>query len=409
MLPNKESSRPRRSYNISTVARLALKIIAGASVTTSALLVLQLVWIVLKTPRLPPPPFSGEEFVREGRVVKVDDVEEENDDGDEEKDDDIGVTTSSSNTSKKEFRLVLIGDSPVEGIGNNTHQKALSGRTARAFAKKLACEGEEYDTVRYWSYGKSGLTARGIEKKMLPYLYRVVDDMHRMHNSTNQNIDGHAIHAIILLCGVNNVLDPLSTATSFHSEVLSLSYSIRCRPGLENTPLIVLGLPDFSRLPFLPWPLSFALGLRARKMQRALELAVRAFQQKEKDQVVDSSNNQRGKTAKTFLVNVPDVQNVFGTIGYHRYDSSVEKECNANSTGHNPTKKSISGPLKVKLVHPLFRHLGDRLDQSKLGSLRMEDFLSPDRFHPGKRGTVYIGSLIAEAYYSKFKGGTRKK
>ena len=402
MQTNKESSRSRRSYNISAVARLALKIIAGASITTSALLVLQLVWIVLKTPRLPPPPSSGEDFVREGRVVKVaNDDEEESGDSGEEKDDDIGVTTFSSNTTKqKEFRLVLVGDSPVEGIGNNTHHKALSGQTARAVAKKLACDGEEYDTVRYWSYGKSGLTARGVEKKMLPYLYRVVDDMHCMHNSTNQNIDGHAIHAIILLCGVNNVLDPLSTATSFHSEVLSLLNSIRCRPGLENTPLIVLGLPDFSRLPFLPWPLSFALGLRARKMQRELEMAVRVFQRKEKDQMVDSSNNQCGKTAKTILVNIPDVQNVFGTIGYHRYDSSVEKECNATSTGHNL--------LKMKLVHPLLKHLGDRLDQSKLGSLRMEDFLSPDRFHPGKHGTVYIGRLIAKAYYSKFKGGTRK-
>ena len=100
---------------------------------------------------------------------------------------------------------------------------------------------------------------------------------------------------------------------------------------------------------------------------------------------------------------------MFGTIGYHRYDNSVEKECNANSTGRNPTKKSISGQLKMKLVHPLLKHLGDRLDQSNLGSLRMEDFLSPDKFHPGKHGTVYIGSLIAEAYYSKFKGGTHIK
>ena len=135
-------------------------------------------------------------------------------------------------------------------------------------------------------------------------------------------------------------------------------------------------------------------------MQRALELAVRAFQRKEKDQV-DSSNNLCVKTAKTILVNVPDVQNVFGTIGYHRYDSSVEKECNATSTGHNL--------LKMKLVHPLLKHLGDIHDQSNLGSLRMEDFLSPDKFHPGKHGTVYIGSLIAEAYYSKFKGGTHIK
>jgi len=389
-----------------------------------------LIWIVLKTPRLPPPPLSGVDFVREGRVVSLkgdECTDGDSGDGDNkeeydcEVDDFIGdiifanaskeegtevsyePTSFISNQSKahqkrKDFRLVLIGDSPVEGIGNKHHNHALGGQTAQAFAN-LVCSRGEFDRVRYWSYGRSGLTARGIEEEMVPFLYRVVDDVR--YYSPISRTGGHAtdgmdndssseqpaIHAIILLCGVNNVLDPLSTTASFHSEVRSLLKSIRGRPGLECIPLIVLGLPDFSRLPFLPWPLGFVLGLRGRRMQRALEIVVKEFQQLDRLQ---------GGSAKTIMVNIPEVNDVVGTIGYHRYDSS---ESNADDTNDERNRQNTSEPLKMRHCHPLLKYLGDHsLDQTKLSALGMKDFLCDDGFHPGGYGTEYIGKLIAEAY-----------
>jgi len=410
---------------IITVARAALKIVAGASITTSALLALQLVWIVLKTPRLPPPPLSGVDFVREGRVVRADD-DETNDDVEDFQNGGAkagmtstkilnkGAEASSCNKrtntnairKQKEFRLVLVGDSPVEGIGNIHHKHALGGQTARAFAN-LVCHQEEYDCVRYWSYGKSGLTARGINEELVPLVHRVVDDVHQ--SATNHNDDGDgtdkeassdpAIHAIILLCGVNNVLDPLSTRTSFHSEVHSLLEAIRVRPELEHTPLIVLGLPDFANLPFLPWPLGFALGLRGRKMQRILEMVVTEFQLKEKGKLLDNNQPER---AKTIMVNIPEVQEVLRSIGYHRHDSTDKCITNDGSSDAH-INSSMACPLRMKLCHPLLKYLGDG-SQSKIGSLGMEDFLCDDGFHPGKYGTVYIGNLIAEAYGKMMRG-----
>lgn len=291
---------------------------------------------------------------------------------------------------------MLVGDSPVEGIGNDHHHHALGGQTARAFAK-LVCRDGGYDRVRYWSYGKSGLTARGIQEDMVPFVHRVVDDLQRRDEDDPDGTNGGggasssepAIHAVVLLCGVNNVLDPRSTAASFHSEVRSLLGSIRGRPGLEHTPVVVLGLPDFAKLPFLPWPLCFALGLRGRRMQRVLELAVNEFQPNNANNgKTDKHRRQRG--TRTVMVQIPDVQDVIGTIGYHRHDSNAE--CKMDN---DPTSNA---PLKMKLCHPLLRYLGNSLDQSKLGSLGMEDFLCGDGFHPGGYGTTYIGNLIAETY-----------
>mmetsp|Transcript_20420 Transcript_20420/g.43792 ORF Transcript_20420/g.43792 Transcript_20420/m.43792 type:complete len:473 (-) Transcript_20420:68-1486(-) len=449
---------PRRSSlnaYILAVAKAALKFVAGASVTTSTILALQLAWIVWRTPRLPPPPLSGADFARGGRVVRDysddDDNESRDDDGYNDQDDDddddcdfIGdifpgdVLTEGIGTSyclnkptisnqsvarrkRKEFRLVLVGDSPVEGIGNVHHYHALGGQTARAFSN-LVCRQKDYDCVRYWSYGKSGLTARGIEKEMVPFLLSVVDTIEKVGDSADNEASLEtAIHAIIILCGVNNVLDPLSTTSSFRSEVRSLLTSIRGRPELERTPLIVLGLPDFARLPFLPWPLAFVLGIRGRRMQKELEMAVRELQQLEE--------RRYGKT-ETISVSIPEVQDVIGSIGYLRHDSSgcsaghgiegfqiktdrserqrhplpgyhYHNSASDTNDGTNDTQieSDKSEPLKMRLCHPILKYLGNvSLDQTELGQLTIEDFLCGDGFHPGGYGTTYIGNLIAESY-----------
>ena len=352
---------------ISSAARKLAKLILRASITTSAVLVLQLLYVVWRTPRLPPPPLSGVDFVRDGRIVAP------NHDGDLVDDNYV-----LEEKMQKEFRLVLIGDSPVEGIGNTHHHLALSGSTAKAFAQTLTTndEGDCYDCVRYWSYGKSGLTAREIEEGMVPYLHCVQDSLLQENDDSDSDEQHTMIHAIVLLCGVNNVLDMNSTSSSFYSDVHSLIQSIRNNSQLSSTPLIVLGLPDFSKLPFLPWPLAFVLGYRGRMMQSMLEKAVREVQLKERESNVVNND---GKV-RTVLKVIPDVQTVLGSIGYHR--------CDGDDTA-----------LKMKLVHPLLKYLGGiQLAQDRIAALGMTDFLCDDGFHPGKLGTVYVGNLIREAY-----------
>jgi lysophospholipase L1-like esterase len=347
------------------------------------LFLVQLLYVVIKTPRLPPPPLSGVDFRREGIVVRWDD------DGDEEggQEEDVNPRCNCDEGVEKqhpkEFRLVLVGDSPVEGIGNTRHKDALGGQTARAFAKAVYRQSYGYDCVRYWSFGKSGLTAKGIEEEMVPLVHRTADDLHNLtHDNASQSEP--MVHAIVLLCGVNDVLDPRSTTTTLHNDVHSLIRSIRTHSALECTPLIVLGLPDFAKLPFLPfWPLGWALGWRGRRMQCELERAIAEVQLKEK---------QESSKVKTTMVRIPEVTEVLDSIGYCRHDSSMENVY----SGGNDNAQSTS--LQMRLVHPLLKHLGHNIDQDTLASLEMDDFLSDDGFHPGRYGTVYIGSLVTEAY-----------
>lgn len=400
---------PLNSFNsyISYAAKKLAKIILHSSIATVTVLTLQLLYVIYRTPRLPPPPLSGVDFPREGRRIAASPPDQMIADEDLIKSETSSSTTTtpstpstlSTITKRKEFRLVLIGDSPVEGVGNTTHNVALSGQTAKAFAQKVllgggggmqqqqqqkqASDRYDYDCVRYWSYGKSGLTARGIEEEMITYLHRVVEDIISTDDTSSEEVHqkSSTIHAIVLLCGVNNVLDVNSTASSFYLDVKSLIRSIRNNPRLMNTPLIVLGLPDFSTLPFLPWPLAFALGIRGRMMQRMLEKAIREIQLDEQER--DSTTEKKGIATTTLKV-IPDVQTL-GSIGYHCYRSCEESDKSAT--------------IQMRFCHQLLKYLGGvKLTQDRIASLGMIDFLCDDGFHPGKLGTVYVGNLIREAY-----------
>jgi hypothetical protein len=231
-----------------------------------------------------------------------------------------------------------------------------------------------YEAVRYWSFGKSGLTARGIQEEMVPLLHLTADRIEQSRDDKQQEL---AIHAIVLLCGVNNVLTPQCTPKSFSEEVSSLLLSIRNHPGLKCTPILILGLPDFSKLPFLPsWPMGWLLGLKGRKMQSVLE------------EVMEHTQHEDGlKYNKVVMVQIPEVQDIIGSRGYRRLESSSIQD----------KTKSSSSRFISSFCHPLQKHLG-QINPCILSSLGINDFLCDDGFHPGRYGTVYIGSLIADAY-----------
>ena len=173
---------------------------AGAIAGVSAfVLAAELAYVAWKTPRLPPPDKSGHDFEPEGILVRY---KNSNDDDGTNKDEGNSGRINQDD-SDKEFRLVLLGDSPVEGIGNDEHEVALGGQTASAFARVLN------RPVRYWSFGKSGLTAGGIEEEIIPLLQRLV------------TVDHVFPDAIVISCGVNNTLSAHS-ADRYSGEVTSL-------------------------------------------------------------------------------------------------------------------------------------------------------------------------------------------
>lgn len=328
MLPIASTRRRRRKQNgnlISTTSKFGTAIIGAGSL----LLASQAIYIAMCTPRLPPPDRSGHEFEEDGLLVCYYPFSS----------DDNNNSINNVSQEVPEFLLVLIGDSPVEGIGNDTHCKALGGQTALAFSKLLK------RPVRYWSYGKSGLTAKGIKEEMVPLLQRV---------STKHDVD-----AVVVSCGVNNVLIGQSAAP-FGEEVCHLLDAI-IKHTACHTSIIVMELLDFALMPFIPFPLSKVASWRSKTLQSEMEGIVNSYTQQYKYQCSQQHHQQQHRRK--------------GVIGM-AYMPPVEEMINDTS-------------------HPLLDHITCLEEKN---ALQLSDFFADDDFHPANHGTIVIGSLLASTY-----------
>jgi lysophospholipase L1-like esterase len=309
------------------VWKAAFYALAGAIGTMAVILAAQAITVGVSTPRIPPPNQSGHDFAPGGLLV------------DYYKDTSAAHSKSRSGNNysdnqkneKEEFRVLLLGDSPVEGIGNDSHHVAMGGQTAMSFSRMLQ------RPVRYWSYGKSGLTAEGIEREMVPLLRRTAGKYNK-------------IDTVVISCGVNNVLWGQS-ATAFGREVSSLLDAVDDACGDKRTTVLVLALLDFSHMPFLPWPLSGVTGWRSRALQKEMEVVVEK-RSSEKRTTKDRSNT-------VAIAHMPEVAKVLD--GSH---------------------------------HPLLEHL----DPDVISTLKIDDFFAHDGFHPAKHGTAMVGNLLAKTY-----------
>ncbi len=327
--PTRRRRKERKSL-ISSSAQLAAGIIGAAGLVITG----QALYVAATTLRLPPPKNSGHDFEQNGLIVEFEASEEASEASEAsgasedcyEEEEQTGKILDhdhyDDDRQKRSFNLALVGDSPVEGIGNDEHHLALGGKTALAFSELLR------KPVRYWSYGKSGLTAAGIRKEMVPLLRR---------SAKKYDID-----AVVLSCGVNNVLQGVSP-DAFGGEVDELLDSVIecCTP---NTKIIMLALIDFAYLPFLPWPLSKACSWRSQALQKEMEAAVK--------------HRQGGR----HCIEIASYPNISELIS----DSS----------------------------HHLLHHMNEEDKQS----LQLSDFYSDDNFHPAGHGSIVAGKIIAGTY-----------
>jgi len=361
--------RRRKNRRKQQLCSKTTKVVASAAGATGVFLAAQAVYVGLTTPRLPPPAQSAHDFERDGLVV-VDDSLSSRQNGDthcrienaSKTNDTSSFTECCSKLKnmreKEEICVMLIGDSPVEGIGNPTHDVALGGQTARAFSRLY------HKPVRYWSYGKSGLTTRGVQTEMVPLMKQI---------SKKRELD-----VVIVSCGVNNTLRSHSAET-FGRELNSLLHSIfdyadsGGRSGNENrkpknVTVILIGLIDFSYLPFLPWPLSSVLGWRSRSLQAEMERVVEEWQKifSYNTSRFDQQQNKAGP--KIVIANMPRVEDILNNHG----GGIAEKQ------------------------HPLLQ--GIAISDSE-NDLDINDFFADDGFHPAKNGTIMVGNMLAQTYH----------
>jgi lysophospholipase L1-like esterase len=172
------------------------------------LLLIQGVWVRLRTPRLPVAcgPFSGT-ISGEGDPLS----------------------------------LMVLGESPVAGIGATTHEFALTGRTASSLARRTQ------RSVRWQVFGLSGATAKQSLLELVPQM-------------AGKNAD-----AVIIALGVNDVIS-WRGVSQWTRDIEHLIAGVRQRVG--DSVIILTGVPPMQYFPALPQPLKHVLGLRARLLDR---------------------------------------------------------------------------------------------------------------------------------------------
>ena len=138
------------------------------------------------------------------------------------------------------LRLLVLGESTVDGVGAVSQDEALTGQLAHALARRTGHE------VTWQAVGKTGANARVVYDELLA-LARPAD-------------------LVVIALGVNDTIE-LHSAARFRRDLLRLTVALRRRLG--RVPVLLAGVPPMDRFPTLPQPLRAVFGLRSAALDAA--------------------------------------------------------------------------------------------------------------------------------------------
>lgn len=145
------------------------------------------------------------------------------------------------------LHLLALGDSIIAGVGIDTLDHALPGRTAAALARLGSRE------VHWRAAGASGLRARQVAELLA------------------RQPAGERVEVVLVSVGVNDVTG-IGSTRRWQRDLARLLDAIHAVHA--DALLVLAGLPPMDRFPLLPQPLGAALGIRARTFDAiARELA----------------------------------------------------------------------------------------------------------------------------------------
>ena len=142
------------------------------------------------------------------------------------------------------LKLLAVGESPVAGVGVDSHEEAITGQLAEALSAHMK------RPVAWRACGKNGANVREAIEQVLPH------------------IPPEPVDVALVAFGVNDT-------TAFHSvarwrndlRVLLQALDARCKPRL----VLLSGVPPVGRFPALPQPLRWVMGLKATALDRAAQ------------------------------------------------------------------------------------------------------------------------------------------
>ena len=140
------------------------------------------------------------------------------------------------------LQLLAVGESPVAGVGVDTHEQAITALLAQEISRQLQ------SPVAWRALGLNGVTVSQAQAQLLPL------------------VRGEPVDVLLVAFGVND-------STSFHPvgrwqadlALLLETLHKRCKPRLT----LLSGVPPMGQFPSLPQPLRWVLGLKAAALDRA--------------------------------------------------------------------------------------------------------------------------------------------
>lgn len=143
--------------------------------------------------------------------------------------------------------LLTVGESPVAGVGVDTHEEAITGQLAHALATRMS------RPVVWRACGKNGVTAREALEQIVPAIPKLPVDI------------------ALVAFGVNDTtaFRPLARWCTDLRDMLA-AIDACCKPRV----ILLSGVPPLAHFPALPQPLRWVMGLKARTLDvAAVELA----------------------------------------------------------------------------------------------------------------------------------------
>ena len=284
------------------------------------------------------------------------------------------------------YRLLVIGDSMVRGVGCKQTYETLGYQLALQFAQRLAELGQSC-CVEWHLLGRTGYTVSQVRKRLVPLIPAVFEQT----SSAPIMIEvGSELSAALRSAGLAvadcDVLTPrsmcvascsandlvyLRSAQQLRSELLQLLAAIRDRLG-DDTPYFHVGMPPIDMFP-LPWPLRSLLnrGLRAYDdVHRDMSRTVPGFYHLAVIQRLHSDFE---------LSKADDTALVEAVAGFYQQQQQQQQR----TAGLRPPSSSSEHPLPAVYDHSI---------PARVRPL-VRDLVAADRFHLNYHGTSMLAAL----------------
>lgn len=142
------------------------------------------------------------------------------------------------------LRVLVVGESPVAGIGIERGDDTVAAATARELAQLTG------RPMVWRAAGLSGATVRKAVAQIVPRIAAEPADL------------------IVIAFGVNDTIG-YRAPRAFAGDLVMLVDAVRARVG--GAPVVVAGVPSFASIPAFPWALRNILDWRAAALQVAAE------------------------------------------------------------------------------------------------------------------------------------------